>query len=106
MSQKVQEMYQKGIIDKYDRDNYMLFESNESGRDYLKNMLEAIVFDEPQMHTFENTFAWHDGKRSVWRGIALNIGKTKLTLENYLHDERNSYGDDPNRYPTSLDSIL
>lgn len=102
MSQKVQEMYQKGIIDKFDRDTYMLFEANEQGRDYINNMLEAIVFEEPQLHPIPETYAWHDGKRAAWRDLALNVGRTKLKLEEYLHDERTRYDDDPNRYPPSL----
>lgn len=99
MSQKVQEMYQKGIIDKYDRDTYMLFVADENGRIYLEGMLKAIVLEEPQFHPIPETYAWHDGRRSVWRNLALNIGITKDKLEEYLNDERSRYTDDPNRYP-------
>lgn len=101
MSQKIQEMYQKNIIDKYERDTYMLFEINENGREYLKNMLIFIALEQPQMHQFENTFAWHDGKRSCWRDISILIGKVNLQLEDYLNDERSKYTDDPNRYATN-----
>ena len=103
MTQQVQEMYQKGIIDKYERDTYMLYEGNDSGREYLKNMLQAIVLEEPQKMPFKGSFAWCDGRISVWREIALTISKINMKLEEYLHDERSSYGDDPNRYPTGID---
>lgn len=82
-------LFREGKIDKQVFDTYILFESTELGRDFLKRMLEAIVLEEPPLHGEGTAYAWQDGRRSVWRDIknAINYVNEKMT-ESKEHDDR------------------
>lgn len=76
------------IISQFEYDAYVFFEANETGRECLKKMLEQIVL-EPSTFCKRDSFAWHDGRRSVWRDIKLAIKKVNYEIEEFSHDHRN-----------------
>jgi len=66
-------------IDKVQFKIYSLFELNDQGREFLKLMCDSVLLEEPQ-ELVESCFAWHDGRRSVWRHIKLTINFIEKTL--------------------------
>jgi hypothetical protein len=82
--------YKLGKIDQFDYDTYLMFESNDIGRAYLKNMLEAIVLEEPNT-TKSHSFAWVDGRRSVWRQIKASLNHSKLIMEGTTNEHSRHY---------------
>ncbi len=85
MTENVSNLYKEGKIDKYDYDTYVLFELNELGREYLKNIIEMILLEEPA-ESRRDSYAWNDGRRSCWREIKSIINIVKLKLKDYEND--------------------
>lgn len=91
MSDKVTALYREGKIDKYEYDTFILFEGNDVGRNYLRNMFEAIVLEEPD-HSKSESYAWIDGRRSTWRQVKIVINMVNNLLENNTDvTNRNNY---------------
>ena len=72
----------EGKISKIEYKTYLTFMGNDVAREFLAFMLESIVMEEPSTPT-NDLFAWHDGRRSVWRDIKVMINKVNDILENY-----------------------
>lgn len=60
-------------ITKLQYKSYVLFELNDVGREYLKEAFEGTLMEEPPSIDNESSFAWIDGRRSVWRTIKTAI---------------------------------
>ena len=88
MSSKLSNLRKEGKISQYDYDTYLLFVGNDVGSIYLKKMLESILMEEPVKPT-KQLFAWHDGRRSVWRDIKLSIDRTEKLLKGTINDRNN-----------------
>lgn len=80
MANKLTNLLTEGKIDKYEFDTYLMFGADDLGRDYLKNMLNAIVLEEP-VSGRGTDYAKVDGRRSVWRNIKLVVDKLNFLLE-------------------------
>jgi hypothetical protein len=84
---KLRELLHKGKINVLEYDTYFLFNIEESGRKYLKSMLEWIIEEDVNPKT-PTAFAWYDGRRSCWREIKLIINKVNLLLSKEVKDDR------------------
>jgi hypothetical protein len=80
MSNKLTNLLREGKIDKYEFDTYLMFGADDLGRNYLKNMLDAIVLEEP-ISGKPIEYGKAEGRRSVWRQIKLVIDKLNYLLE-------------------------
>lgn len=81
-------------------DTYVLFEINELGREYLKNILESSFLEKAEFGKMRDSYAWHDGRKSVWRDIKLTILEIDRLLGEQDERERNpehQYGSADNR---------
>ncbi len=96
MSDKLTSLLRENKIDKYEFDTYLLFEGNELGRQYLKNMLDAIVLEEPDYND-NLSYARVEGKRLVWRNIKMLINRINYMIEGTKHDKIRASGIEPIR---------
>ena len=87
MSDKLTNLMREGKIDKYEFDTYLMYGADDLGRDYLKNMLNAILLEEP-IAGKPIEYGKAEGRRSVWRQIKLVIDKVNYLLEGN-HDVNN-----------------
>lgn len=85
MADKVTSMLREGKIDLLEYDTYVLFELNELGRNYLKNMIESVFLEEPAP-TGNHSYARAFGKQSAWREIKTIINLVNLKLAEYEDD--------------------
>lgn len=77
------DLLEEGKIDRAEYHTYLLFEEIDHGRDYLKNMFEAVCMEEPDSFSSESPFAWQDGRRSVFRDIKRIINEVNIKLNIY-----------------------
>jgi hypothetical protein len=80
MANKLTNLLHEGKIDKYEFDTYLMYGADDLGRDYLKNMLNAIVLEEPIIGK-PIEYGKAEGRRSVWRQIKLIIDKINYLME-------------------------
>ena len=80
MSNKLVNLLREGKIDDLSYRAYITFAGNDVASLFLKQMLESIVMEEPAKPT-KQLFAWHDGRRSVWRDIKRMIDFVSAQLE-------------------------
>src|SRR5580693_8487414 len=80
MADQLTNLMREGKIDKYEFDTYLMYGAEELGRDYLKNMLSAIILEEP-ITGQPIEYGKAEGRRSVWRQIKLVIDKINHLLE-------------------------
>jgi hypothetical protein len=83
MLEKLNQLLKDEIIDKFSYDTYLLFDLDPKGKTYLNNMINDSFMEDAQ--AFSGTsFAWQDGRRSVWRSIKVAIYRVHLALEGKL----------------------
>lgn len=74
------ELFQLGKISKGHYKTYLIFEENDEGKDWLKNMLESTVLERvPPIG--DHAYAWQDGRLSLLRDISLMIMEVKNLME-------------------------
>jgi hypothetical protein len=83
MSENLKALLLDGSITIYEYDNYVLFEMNELGKSYLKNVIESTFLEIPDDSGYPNSYAMHAVRISVWREIKLIIIKVTHLLEKY-----------------------
>ena len=79
---KLQSLLHEGKITKREYKTYITFIGNDVAKEFLADMLDSIVMEEPQQPT-DTLFIWHDGRRSVWRDIKIMINKVNDVMEQY-----------------------
>jgi len=79
---KLKDLVSSKKIDKVQFKIYALFELSDQGRELLNIMSESVLMEEPQ-ELNEANFAWHDGRRSVWRHIKLTI----IMIDKMVNDD-------------------
>jgi len=89
MSDRLTSLFREGKINDIEYQTYLTFTGNEVARSFLNKMLDSIIMEEPVQPT-RQLFAWHDGRRSVWRDIRLMLQKVETILEN-REDDRSNY---------------
>lgn len=75
------DLYHSSKINEWEYRVYLLFEVNDIGRDFLKKSFEGINLEEPPSLDNESSFAWQDGRRSIWRDIKHAINKVNTIIE-------------------------
>lgn len=80
MQNKVNALYKTGKINTIEFQTYCLYELSPLGHEYLKNMCESVLMEEP-INPVNDLFAWHDGRRSHWRDVKLIIQKVNQIME-------------------------
>ncbi len=93
----IKSLLHSGKILQPEYDSYILFELDEFGREYLKNIIEATFLEPSDAGKMEHTFAWHAGRQSVWREI-----KTTILKINYLLGEENDRTSQPGNNPNTI----
>lgn len=95
MSELVGLLNQKKIT-QFEYKSYLLFQVNDDGREYLKQVCEMYWLEEPANLERETTFAWKDGRLSVWRDIKLAIAQVEDMLINTQEDKEDERRTDDN----------
>ncbi len=72
MLNKLNQLTEDQIIDKFLYDTYVLFELDPKGKAYLNDMIANSFMEQARAFTGA-AFAWQDGRRSVWRMIQTHI---------------------------------
>lgn len=80
MQNKVDALYKTGKINTIQFQTYCLYVLNPLGKEYLKNMCESVLMEEP-IDPRNSMFAWHDGRRAHWRDVKLIIANINNILE-------------------------
>lgn len=82
-NEKFVELYRQGIIKEDEYYTYLLFECQDEGRRYLANRIESVLMEEP-INPTKDLFAWHDGRRSVWRDLKIIIKNVDQKIKESL----------------------
>jgi hypothetical protein len=80
MSNKLSTLRQEGKLTDYEYNTYLLFCGNDVGVRYLIHAMQSSFMEEP-IKPSSPLFAWHDGRKSVWRDIQRIIDKIEQLLE-------------------------
>lgn len=84
-SNRLVSLVRQGKITDFEYLTYLVFTGDDVGERYLRMQLDSIVMEEPIEPT-ESLFAWHDGRRSVWRDIKRMIDMVNKELEETQND--------------------
>jgi hypothetical protein len=85
MTLKLKALLEENKITKFEYKTYMMYCSNDMGREYLKDAVESSFMEEA-IQPMEDCFAWIDGRKSVWRDIKVMINKVQYLMENNSND--------------------
>ena len=88
MTNKATVLLREGKINRKEFDDFILFEENDLGREYLKNMLMWIVTEEPD-NTQPQCYALLVGEQSAWRKIKASIDKVNHLIKGIDYDNGN-----------------
>lgn len=78
---RLRSLVDTAVISRREYETFMVFQSNDIGRQFLTNMMNSIVMEEPVHMPTGVLFAWHDGRRAVWRDIQMIIDKVNFEME-------------------------
>ncbi|HUU86489.1 MAG TPA: hypothetical protein VMX17_01895 [Candidatus Glassbacteria bacterium] len=78
--EKLRQLLDDGHIEPFDYKTYLMF-GNTAGSEYIKTMIELFFMEESPVFNDESSFAFIDGRRSVWRDIKNSIAMVEAALE-------------------------
>lgn len=76
----VVDLFREGKIGQYEHDVYVLFETHDLGRDFIKKMMESIAMETP-LKPDPLIVMQADGRRSAWREIKHIIDTINRMME-------------------------
>jgi hypothetical protein len=107
--ESLQRLLSSKVINLAQYDTYVLYEINELGREYLKNILESSFLEKSEFGKMKDSYAWHDGRRSVWRDIKITILEIDRLLGEQDERERNpeyQYGSAADRFNSGFENYI